>query len=229
MARHLLRNLALSGAAALSFATVTTPDTNKTLSGQRAGNAQAAEEVVVRVTEEARALNREFQEIAFQERSLQTAQQSLNDGKDNVAERIRALETINSALQERISARNARVEKLHEELLTNPAISEADANFIYTRPFEGEKYAHYYQERMAYRDECNSDTACMERMDDTEGSRQLTSFATRTGAVFGGALGALFGLSALGGAAGGMRRRRAEEAHRARVADTRDMLKPKNG
>lgn len=228
MARKLLRNLALSGAAALSFATVTTPDTNQTLSGTRTGNAQEAQATVERITAEARALNREFEEIAFQERSLTTAQQGLSDGKGNAPARIRELQDMNSALQERIAARNIRVERLHDELLTNRHISEADANFIYLRPFEGEKYAHYYTERMAYRDECNSDTACMERMDDTEGKRQITSYATRTAGAFGGTLGGLFGLSALGGAAGNWRRRRSEKEHRDRVASTRDMLTPKN-
>lgn len=180
------------------------------------------------MTTEARALNREFQEIAFQERSLTTAQESLNDGKDNVPARIRELQEMNSALQERIAARNLRVERFHDEMLNNRSISEADASYIYLRPLEGEKYAHYYTERMAYRDECNSDTRCMERMDDTETSRQFTSFATRTGAGFSGTLAGLLGLSAMGGAFGRARRRREENEHRDRLATARDMITPKN-
>lgn len=228
MARFPFRKVVLSGIAAVSFATVTSPDTNQTLSNQR-GNAQAAETDMTRLTAEARALSREYAEISFQEQSLQKAQDNLATNKTNVIAQVRTLESMNHDLQSRISARDERVEKFHDELLTNRNISEADAKYLYTSPFGGEKYAYYYTERMAYRDECNSDTACMERMDDAEGSRKMASLAARGGIGFGGSLAGLFGLSALGGAAGGWRRRRAEDKHKQRLSDARDMLKPKTG
>lgn len=228
MARHLFRNLALSGAAALSFATVTTPSTNETLSNQRGGNAAASEASLTRLEAEGRSLAREYQEIDFQATSLQKAQEAIAAQKDPLAQ-VRALEAMNKALQDRIAARDERTDKFHTDLRTDRNISEADAQSLYTNALQGEKYAFYYQERMAYRDECKGDTACMERMDDSEGARKFASFATRTGTVFGGTLGLLFGLSALGGAAGNLRRRRAEDDHRARLAEARDMLKPKNG
>lgn len=227
MARHLLRNLAISGAAALSFATVTSPNTDEALSNQRNGSEAATQAEITRLTAEARSLNREYNEISFQERSLQTAQQSLANPQGDVAAQVRALEELNAALQTRIIARNERVTTFHDELLTNRSISEADAHYLYTNPFDGEYYAYYYTQKMAYRDECNSDTSCMERMDNTETSRKVKDYSLRAGGTFGGTLAGLFGLSALGGAAGNWRRRRAEKQHRDRVADTRDMLTPR--
>lgn len=226
MARHLLRNLALSGAAALSFATVTSPSTNEKLSTQR-GNAEAAVTSYERFSTEASAIAREYDALAFQERSLQEAQKSLATAQGDVAGQVRALEELNTQFQQRITARNDRRQKFHDDILMDPHLSEADLNAIYTGPMEGTYYAYYYTELMAYRDECKRDTTCMETMQNSEFNRKAADYSLRAAGAFTGTLGGLFGLSALGGAAGRWRRRREESKHRDRLASTRDMLTPK--
>lgn len=227
MARKTLRNLAISGAAALSFATVSTPSTNATLSRQHSGNAQDSAETYNRLHTEAVALAREYNEIDFQSKSLQNAQQAIALNKENPTVTVRELEKMNAALQDRIAARKDRQQKFHDELLNSPHISEAAAQALYTGPYEGTAYAYYYTETMAYRDECKRDTDCMTRMDDSEGSRKLAAFTQRAGLSFAAAFSGLFGFGAAGGLVGNWRRRRTEKQHRDRLADARDMLKPK--
>ncbi len=209
------------------FALATTPDTDTPLSTQR-GDATAAKADIARLTEEGKALNREYNQLEFLANSLKNAQHSLTNRQDNVVAQVRELDTLHSEYQERLQARTARVSDFHDELLNNRNISEADAKYLYTVPFEGSYYAHYYTQTMAYRDECNSKTSCMEEMQNSETKREIQAFAATYTTTLGSYAGSMFGLSALAG----WRRRRKDnkqqQQHAASLGSVKDMLTPKS-
>lgn len=238
MARVSFIQIAFSGVAALSFAGLTVPSSDRELSTQRSGGTAAAEESYKQFSNEGRALSREFDAIAFQERSLQSAQAGLAAPQKDVTKQISSLEQLNKQLQDRIAARDARTQKFHRDMLAAPYLSEADLNEIYTGPVKGTYYAHYYAETMAYRDECKRDTTCMMRMETNESITSAKAHGSRAAGFFIGSLLGFFGLaaasSAAGTAANTVRRRRdekqrrqTENQHRERLASMRDMLTPK--
>ena len=222
MARIPFRKAVLSGVAALTLGVFAAPGTDEPLSNQR-GNAPAAEQSYERFATEGRALDREYKEIEFEERSLAAAQQALTTQQGDVAAQVRAIGDMNRSLQQRIATRTERVDRFHSDLMADRNLSEADLNALYTGPFAGTYYAHYYSETMAYRDECTRDVNCMEQRENNEVERKLVNIGATSGILFGGALAGMFGLSA----AGNLRRRRQQEKHVDTIDDIRKTISPR--
>lgn len=227
--------------AAATAGPLASPSADTPLSTTAPAQDQAARQAFMKeLTSEAIRLDAEFTRLGFIDENLKAAQANLGKDARNLEEQFAVLERQQAKYAEQDKKRNDDISSLHTRLLVTSAISEADAERIYTNALKGTTYAHYYTQNMAYRDECRpahlsanpADISggtqdrwqdCMTKMNDDEGAREFSQTLKIGGGVLGGFLTLSF---AMGGLQLAGRSRQAGRNAR-NLQDAKDLLKPR--